>query len=399
MKSIRNSKRTYVTGPIKRSLRIVTAVLILFVCLVAVADDKEMADLYYKAGQKALKDGNTEKATEQFRKALKSYPAHADAVVALGDMLFEDLNVTGLVKLFGEWLRAFKGLPNPTERQIGVSNRLTSRLEDLRILERTDKKFSRKYAALGKSLKRKDKAAAVRTYETALALDPSNSSAAREYRKLTGESAKPAKKKKPGKLAGVKLGKLLMSEEFSRPNADWYMRDGWAFMEDGKYMMNSATSPLNARYKTAFRPAGFYVETEIKLEGNVKKYSAAGLCYQVQNNQTFYILYISPQGKFGAWAVKDGHKKDLTGKERSNAPVGTFECCVSSKYINKGKAKNVIAVGVVGTKHFFYINKHMVFKCDDYTITNPGTLGCSVNAGSHTFSFDNFKTYEATLAR
>jgi tetratricopeptide (TPR) repeat protein len=372
----------------------------LFVPFVA-ADDSEMADLYYKAGDKALKAGNTEKATEQFRKALKSYPAHADAVVALGDMLFEDLDVSGLVKLFGEWLKVFKGLPNPTEKQIEVSNRLTSRLEDLRVLERTDRKFSKKYAALGKSLKRKDKAAAVRNYETALALDPSNSSAAREYRKLTGESAKPAKKKKkkPGKLVGVKLGKMLMSEEFSKPSSDWYMRDGWAFMEDGKYMMNSATSPLIARYKNAFRPANFYVETEIKLKGNVKQYSAGGLCFQVQSNQTFYLFMISPQGKFGAWAVKDGNKKDLTGKERSNAPVGTFECCVASKHINKGKAKNVIAVGIVGTKHFYYINKHMVFKCDDYTITNPGTLGCAVNTGSHTFSFDNFKTYEATLAR
>jgi len=379
-------------------LSFVLAVACLFVPFVA-ADDSEMADLYYNAGQKSLKGGNTEKATEQFRKALKSYPAHADAVVALGDMLFEDLNVSGLVKLFGEWLGAFKGLPNPTKKQIGVSNRLTSRLEDLRILERTDKKFSRKYAALGKSLKRKDKAAAVRTYETALALDPSNSSAAREYRKLTGESAKPAKKKKPGKLAGVKLGKLLMSGEFSQPTSNWFMRDNWAFMENGKYMVQSRERPTTCRYSNIFSPTDFYIETEIQLAGNIKEYSAAGLCFRVQSNNIFYIFYISPQGNYGVWAVRDGYNKDLTGKEYGSTPSGLPRCSVASKHIKKGKARNHIAVGFVGTKLFCYINKRMVFNCEDDNITLGGTVGCSVNGGKHLFAFDNYKLHEATLAK
>jgi hypothetical protein len=378
---------------------VLTVTCALAFAALAAANDKEVANLYHEAGLKAMNSGDTEKAAEQFRKALQRYPVHVDALVDFGRLLTDELDAGGLVELYESWLKAYRNLSAPTKEQVEVAQKIGKSLEDLKDIERIDRTFSRKFAALARSLKRKDKDTAVEAYNIALTLDPKNSGAAREYAKLTGEDAKPSGKSKSGKLAGVKLGKMLMSEEFSKTNTDWFMKTGMAYMEKGKYVVISDEKPTLARYHYAFKPKDFYVETEIRLGGRADEHTAGGLCFRVMENNDFYVFYISPRGRYGAWAVQNGHKKDLTGKEGSNSPPGRFACGAVSKYVKKGNAKNHIAVGFVGSSFFCYVNGHLVFKCEDNSIAEGGTIGCSVNGGNHTFAFDNYKVHEATLAK
>jgi len=50
----------------------------------------------------------------------------------------------------------------------------------------------------------------------------------------------------------------------------------------------------------------------------------------------------------------------------------------------------------VGSKLFCYVNKHLIFTCEENTFQN-GTLGFMVNKGNNIYVYDNFKVYEASL--
>ena len=361
---------------------------LVFLLLPAFADNKEMADLYFNTGMKALEDGKVEKAREQFEKALKRYPCHAGAVVELGRLLTEALDSKALIKLYGDWLKALKSNDNTTQKQLEVSEKLKAELRSFEELDKIDKKYAKKFVTLAKSLRRKDEAAAAEACQKALELDPENSYAAGLYKKIAGSEP-------PKKLANVKMGNALFSDDFSKPTNMWYQREGYAFYEKEKFFVKSdLEAPFSARYSVDFKPGDFYIESVIQLAGKAKAGTAGGICFRVSASNTFYAFMIAPNGKFGVWLVNKGYKKDLTGKEVG--PEIDLTCCIQSKHIKRDKAKNTIAAAFVGSKLFCYVNKHLIFTCEENTFQN-GTLGFMVNKGNNIYVYDNFKVYEASL--
>jgi hypothetical protein len=118
------------------------------------------------------------------------------------------------------------------------------------------------------------------------------------------------------------------------------------------------------------------------------------MVFRTNSNNTFYVFLISPDGKFGLWLLNQGYKTDLTGKEQG--PPLDFTCCIPSKHVKKNKSKNHIAVAIVGSKIFCYVNDNLVFKCEEGTLQS-GTVGFAVSRGSNMYAFDNFKVKECSL--
>lgn len=377
----------------RRLPQIFMVALILLVCLIAVADDREMADLFHNAGVKALESGDKEKAAGQFQKALKRYPTHPDAVVQLGIIFTSQVDISGLTKLYGEWLKAFKGLAQPSRKQIEVSVKLKSRLTDLYELEKINKKYSKKFAALGRSLKRKDKDAALKAYANAMEIDPGNSSAARDYKKLAGaEFDSSDKSKGPVGKKDFKLGKLVVSEDYSTPSNHWYQRDNFCWYKNGKYFVQSEPGfTYSSRYEEKFRPSDFYMEVELRLLEKQTEGAAGGFLFCHNSDGSCYFYMITFEGKFGAWVnSRTTGKKDFTGKEVG--PPQKLTCSATSKHIKKGKSKNLLAVAKVGTKMFCYVNKKKILSFEDAAVSS-GCVGFMVNPGSK-YEYDNFKLYE-----
>jgi len=193
----------------------------------------------------------------------------------------------------------------------------------------------------------------------------------------------------------VQIGKLLVSDDFSKPSNLWYQREGYAFYENGRFIVKSDLEmPFLPRYSVDFKPNDFYAEFEIELIGEAKALTAGGLCFHVESNSTYYAVMISPDGNFGAWLINKGVKKDLTGREKGDS--STLACSVPSKYIKRGKSKNTIAVAFVGNKLFCYLNKALVFTCEENSRIK-GTVGFIANKGNNAYAFDNFKVYEVSL--
>lgn len=205
-------------------------------------------------------------------------------------------------------------------------------------------------------------------------------------------SVPKAKSKNP-----FKLGRLLISEDFSKESKHWYQGEGLAFFKDGKYHVKSEPRAIRTfRYYSDLKPGDFFVEAEMQLIDKAGPGAAAGFCFRLSSDNTYYAFMISADGKFGAWLLDGGRKKDFTGKEEGLSAALT--CCVASKEIKHDKAKNILAVGFVGSKLYCFVNKRVVFTCEDDTYKN-GLVGFIVAHGGHEFAFDNFKLYEATIRK
>ncbi|MHC4661618.1 MAG: tetratricopeptide repeat protein [Planctomycetota bacterium] len=377
----------------RRKLVCATAIpLIVLICLAASAGDRKIADLFYNAGMKAVEQGDTDKAIEQFEKALDSYGAHPDAVLQLGNIYSSRLDTTALIPLYEKWLKAFGELARPTEKQADVSQKLAASLLDFKELERIDKKFARKFLSLAKALKKKDEDAAGRACEKALQLDPGYTAAAREYKKLTGsESAKPSRSKKKE----YTVGGLVFADDYSEKKIQWYLEENFCWYEKGKYIVKSDhVCPFTSRFST-FRPANFYMEVKMQLQSTPDDSSAAGFLFRFQSAASMMSCMYSADGKFGLWILHNGVKKDLTGK--ATGAGMNFKCGIPSKHIKKGKATNRIAMACVGSKLYFYANGKEVYRFEDSTL-GPGLVGFTVNTGHHKYAWDDFRIHEATEA-
>lgn len=146
------------------------------------AGDEEKANLYSAKGVRAAEKGDLKEAKKQFQKALKRYPAHPGAVVALGQLLNQENDSAGLTELYSAWLKALKRI-EPSSEQVKISEKLTADLVLLKELNKIDKRYSKKFMSLARSLRRKDEMAAAEVCLRALELDPNNSTAAKFYQK------------------------------------------------------------------------------------------------------------------------------------------------------------------------------------------------------------------------
>jgi len=194
----------------------------------------------------------------------------------------------------------------------------------------------------------------------------------------------------------VKTGKVLLADDYSANRNMWYLRDGYAWIENGKYNIKSDQRIWLCRGPSDFLPGDFYIECEAQLSSQDKDYTAGGICFRLQSGNNYYVFLVDTKGRCGAWVVKNGSKRDLTGKEPGDVPDGSFGCGISSKYIKKGDAKNLVAVACVGTKIFGYVNRNLVWTGEDDTWLS-GQVGCSVHGGNNEYAFDNIKIMEAHI--
>lgn len=217
---------------------------------------------------------------------------------------------------------------------------------------------------------------------------------------LSKSSSKPQTTRKTSKKLKnpVKTGKVLLSDNYSVNNNMWYLRDGYAWIENGKYNVKSDQRIWLCRGPSDFQPGDFYVECEAELSGEDKDFTSGGICFRLQSGNNYYTFLVDTKGRCGVWVVKNGSKRDLTGKELEDTPNGSFGCGISSKYIKKGGAKNLVAVACVGNRIFCYVNRNLVWNGEDDTWLR-GQLGCSVHGGNNQYAFDNYKVTEAYLGK
>jgi tetratricopeptide (TPR) repeat protein len=192
------------------------------------------------------------------------------------------------------------------------------------------------------------------------------------------------------------LGKLLVSDDFSTPSNRWHQCPR-CFYEKGTLIVKADKNCIGSGYASDFTPENFYLEAEMELIGDVKETTAGGLCFRSVSTDTYYAFMISPNCKFGVWLIEARRKKDLTGKGKQ-AP-GQFPCSVPCKHIKGGKAKNVIAVACYDNHLYFYVNRRLIFACEEGSYkqgSKQGGIGFLVES-DNAYAFDNFKVYEASL--
>jgi formylglycine-generating enzyme required for sulfatase activity len=169
----------------------------------ALAGDKESAQMYYEAGVKALSQGNEDGAVEQFKKALALYPLHAPSNGGIAKILSERGDLASLETLYSDYIKNVKsgGLSG---EEAAFEKEARENLALLNEISNLDRQYSKKFAALGKSLEKKDQSAALDAYETAAALDGQNKEASK-YVELNRGAEKSGREKPQGKKSGSAL--------------------------------------------------------------------------------------------------------------------------------------------------------------------------------------------------
>ncbi len=351
--------------------------------------DEEKAEKLLIDAYKSFKRGDLDDAALTCKAALEADPMSADARAMLCDIAEKKGNSKEMM------LQGLAYLLFPLDRQSckraeKIEKRLVKVSEQLKGFFSTTKKSAGEICKLiGKAVKEKKETDIQYGIQRLQLL--SHRTKKIDYALSKASSTGDARK---GKLA-IKRGILLVDETFSGPSSNWYQKEGYAYPEKGKFIVKSEPErSFIPRYLSNFTPSAFYIESEIELLSSAKKGTAGGLSFRVESNSSYYMFMISPDGKFGAWLISQGNKKDLTGKE--SAAVGKLICCVPSKRINRGKKKNLIAVAFVESTLQCYINGHLVFTGSDDTY-KKGTVGFIVAKGNHLYAFDNYKVYEASL--
>ncbi|TET37827.1 MAG: hypothetical protein E3J72_04680 [Planctomycetota bacterium] len=384
----------------KTSAGIIVTVLLFAGLLVlsAKAEDKKMAGFFHQAGEKAVKEGNDEEAIKQFRMALKCDPNHSGAVFALAQVYARKLEPTSVTDLYKTWLDAMKNVRNPGKEQRAAAKKIKYEMRILTKLVEIEKKYAKKFAALGQSLKGHDNPKAIECYGIAIKLDPKNSAIARVYKRLTGDKAKAtADDSEIEKLEGIRIVKQLAFEDFTAKTAGW-PQSSKAYCKDGRYLVKAGTRRINIYYRQNNKTKNFYAECEAQFVSDKAEEASAGMCFRVLDSRNYYLFLVSTSGKFGVWVVKDGIKTDLTGAEEHTSPA-EFKCFKPSSEIGKWTSKNIISVAMIKEEILCYVNRKLVYSCTNDQIYSGGQIGYCVNGGNSLYAFDNFKIYSAILPR
>lgn len=351
------------------------------------AQDEKVKKLILDA-QKLLKAGKYDQARLACKAALEVDPDLAVAIALLCDIAQMSNDTAGVLKHGLSYL-LFPVDEQSARRAEEIEKRVVKASPELRAF------FSRTSKAAGTICKLTKKAIrGKKSSDLEYALERLVGLTHRT-KKVDGVLSKASSVPRARSKNPFKLGKLLVSEDFSKETNLWYRGEGLAFFKDGRYHVKSEPgTPRTYRYSSAVRPGDFFVEVEMQLVEEAGPGATAGYCFRMVSEKSFYAFLISADGKFGAWRLDGGRKKDLTGKEEG--PPLDLTCCVPSRDIKRGKAKNIIALGFVGNKLYCFVNKRIIFTFEDDTYKS-GLIGFAINTGGHEYAFDNFKLHEASL--
>jgi hypothetical protein len=251
----------------KRAYFAVAFIIAALAAFPILAGGRDSAQMYYEAGMKALSQDNEDAAIDQFTKALAQYALHAPSATALARIFASKSDLAAVKTLYEDYVKNAKSA-TLDRSEADFEKEAQDNLNVLKDISDVDKQYSKKFAALGKSLEKKDESAARDAYGVALELDGEN----REARKYLGEDGTHKPDASSEKAPAIE-------EDFEKPSAsDPKSFDGWqkwgVAEPDGKEFTKGKSSVRLAGAPVGFNSGGIkralQMQPPLSIEFDVK---------------------------------------------------------------------------------------------------------------------------------
>jgi hypothetical protein len=190
----------------------------------------------------------------------------------------------------------------------------------------------------------------------------------------------------------LSITSVIFEDDFSNPNSGWLVAseaDAKAEYLNGRYRLLNKKDGYSwgVRNLEIGQLDDFVFEVDAQWYGTSSSYNYYGIVFRVQDNDNYYVFYVSSGD--GTYAID----------KKVKGTVSELKGWTKSTYTKKGTAVNRLKVVCQGSQISVYVNDSLLTTISDSSLSR-GYIGLMVGKGASTYSltvpdadavFDNLK--------